>query len=216
MALIKRRSAWPPTAWMTVAIWLFAPACGATGAGDARTAALAACSGSPTLVNDAQLARASACHSWSGDLSLRGGAVAGTTKARALRSLTGTLHVGPTMQLTGLSSLSSLEEIDGSLVVRSNMSLSGVYLDRLQRINGDLIVADNVTLATLSLPALTRVAGALRITNNGALENVHLDALTTVGGAVQIGGNRSLELMIAPKLDRVRQLGSRSIRAGHL
>jgi hypothetical protein len=83
-------------------------------------------------------------------------------------------------------SLTSLEKLDGRLVINTNPALTGVELPSLTTV-GDFVRFDgNGALTTISAPSLL-TAGAMFITNDPSLTAVHAPSLLFVTGDFNLG-----------------------------
>jgi hypothetical protein len=140
------------------------------------------------------------CEHITGSLHL-GGALEGATDFAKLASIEGDLIVGPSYQLTNLSSLSSVVRIGGRLHVEGNWRLQGLFLGALQSVAGAIEVRDNTGLKNCALHSL-RTFGALHIQGNRNLERVDLTGLEAEGPQGFVEGP-ALQEVLAP--DRIRQ-----------
>lgn len=116
--------------------------------------------------------------------------------------------VGGSTSITDLSSLASLTEVDGDLVVFTNGVLQNLDgFNNINRIGGQLFVVDNPELRSLSaLQSLDDLGGSLIVADNPQLVNLEgLNNLTVIRGNLSIGidvgaasfGNESLNSITA-------------------
>jgi len=150
------------------------------------------------------------CEHITGSLHL-GGALDAATDFAKLISIEGDLVVGPSYQLTNLSSLSSVVRIGGRLHVEGNWRLQGLFLGALQSVMGAVEVRDNSGLKNCALQSL-RIFGALNIRGNRNLERVDLSGLEVEGPEGSVEG-RALQEVLAPGRIRHRQKPSPETRA---
>lgn len=133
------------------------------------------------------------CRIIEGTLEL-GGALMSTTDLAALVQVRGDLVIGPSYQLNNLADLSSLQRIEGSLLVRNNMLLRGLFVGALEEVTGDLRVSGNSSLLSVSLHKLETIGGVLDLRrDNRALELVDLRGLRSLSGVpLQIDWQKAL------------------------
>ena len=141
------------------------------------------------------------CEHITGSLHL-GGALDAATDFAKLTSIEGDLIVGPSYQLSNLSSLSSVVRIGGRLQVEGNWRLQGLFLGALQSVAGAVEVRDNSGLKNCALQSL-QTFGALHIQGNRNLERVDLSGLKPEGAEGSVEGP-ALQEVLAP--GRIRQL----------
>jgi hypothetical protein len=107
-------------------------------------------------------------------------------------TITGKLEIKDT-NLTGLTGLEWLQEIEGDLHIEANPLLQDLNgLVSLTHVGGRLDIKNADALITLAgLGELDTVGGELNIEQNPVLESLELDSLTTVG-QLRIVGNEML------------------------
>lgn len=135
-----------------------------------------------------------------GDLKL-GGALQTATAFRSLTEVQGSLEIGPSYQLRNLSGLSSLQRVNGDLLVVNTQSLSGVFFPQLREVGGGLTIRGNLSLQTASLHGLWGVGSDIKVDLNHELERLDLSALTEVGGQSVIHGRKLQSIVGAPIKD---------------
>ncbi len=135
-------------------------------------------------------------------LVIRSGAPIGLAPLRALEVVTGDLVVGPTLALEELTLL-ELVEVRGSIRVRGNHALRGLFLPRLERA-GRVEVEASPALVTISLPRLGATTGSLVVAGNPSLEIMDLSALVSVGHDLVVTANPRLMLIEAGRLAAVQ------------
>lgn len=101
--------------------------------------------------------------------------------------------------------LAALISVAGTITVRGNHGLHGLYLPRLERAGG-IEVADNDELTTLAVPKLTGVTGGFVVTGNHDLELIAAEELVSVGKALVIAGQPKLTLLEMGKLAHAETL----------
>ena len=125
----------------------------------------------------------------------------------ALRELEGVTHIEGSLTIAfddddGLSPLSCLTTIGGSLTIRNTAGLPDVRgFANLVRVDRNLAVISNAGLAELSLPSLRFIGGTLSFDRNPALTSVQLERLV-VSGAIQVASNALLGL----RFERLAQM----------
>jgi hypothetical protein len=123
------------------------------------------------------------CTIVSGNLQL-GGALLSTDDFASLEQVEGNLVVGPSYQLNNMSALAGLRLVGGSLQVKDNMGLGGLFLGQLGKIGEDLRIEGNLALRSISLHQLKSIGGELApVSSNRVLERVDLSGLKVLGGA---------------------------------
>lgn len=128
-------------------------------------------------------ARFRGCTIVSGNLQL-GGALLSADDFASLERVDGDLVVGPSYQLNNMSALSGLREVGGSLQIRENMGLGGLFFGQLGKIGEDLRIEGNMALRSVSLHQLKSIGGELApVSSNRVLERVDLSGLKVLGGA---------------------------------
>lgn len=110
--------------------------------------------------------------------------------------------------ITDLSALSNLTDVEGSLLLRFNFDLDSLAgLDHISSVEGNLEVSGNNDLATLSeLANVSSLGGSLLIGNNNDLTSLTgLDGLSSVPGDIVISRNDHLISLAA--LNNISSLG---------
>ena len=101
--------------------------------------------------------------------------------------------------------LAALVSVGGTITVRGNHALHGLYLPRLEQA-GRIDVAANDELTTLAVPRLASVTGGFVVTDNHDLELIAAEELVSVGKALVIAGQPKLTLLEMGKLAHVESL----------
>lgn len=153
-----------------------------------------------TLGGQDDVEAAAAC-STVAKLVIRTGAPLDLTPLAKLHVVRGEVVVGPTVGFEELT-LPALQSV-GSLAVRGNGNLHGVFLPKLASA-GAVTIDANVALTTIALPRLSR-AESIAIRDNSELGFVNLSALATAGDLV-VSNNRALTLLEIGALERARSV----------
>ena len=199
---------------LALAVVSMATACGGAAAtsADTQTPGRTVCGAGNTthkgdlrITHEGAAAVAAQCTRIEGDLVVEGGALT-TVPPLAVTEVTGDVLVGPAFRLTSVSGLKGLTRVGGSLKIRSNLSLRGLFLNGLRRVEGDLVVDGNSELASVSLPRLADVSGNVTVARNRSLLRFELIATERVGGRFSVEDN--------PLLDDVVTVSLRTIDGG--
>ncbi len=117
----------------------------------------------------------------------------------------GTPVAEPNLMLFDISGFQNITEIQGSISIRFNDSLSTLYgLHQLQSIGDEISIAANPELSSLdAFQLLTVIPGNLRILNSGNLTDI-----SSLSGLVSIGNNLEFSSMGITDLDVFSNLTS--------
>jgi hypothetical protein len=139
------------------------------------------CQGAKVWHQD-ESARFRGCVKVEGNLEL-GGALTSASDFSALRQVSGNLVIGPSYQLNDLAALAGLRIVEGSLLVKNNMRLGGLFLGDLSRVGGDVQITGNTALRRVSLHHVSEIGGELTLGEaNRGLEAVDLSGLQMLNG----------------------------------
>lgn len=182
------------------AVWLLAfPACAAgpdTVASPGRCRA--AGNGRTVLATQEDVDQLAGCVVHAGDLVISGAAIRDLTALGRLRSVEGALRIGPTLRLSSVRGLDSVEYVGGDVDISDNASLAGLFLAGLRTVQGAVVVENNLAMAVVSLHRTDHVGGDLRINDNRELFRVDLTELRAVRGEFEVSENRVLEAVAVP------------------
>lgn len=165
---------------LVAALVLLVSSCG--GASPRPSAPTKDCQGGKVWHQD-ESARFRGCVKIEGNLEL-GGALMSASDFSSLRQIAGNLVIGPSYQLNDLAALAGLRFVTGSVLVKDNMRLGGLFLGALEKVGGDVQIAGNTELRRVSLHRLAEIGGGLKLgAANRGLEGVDLSALQMLNGA---------------------------------
>lgn len=99
--------------------------------------------------------------------------------------------------------------VEGDLIL-TDITAPLVSTSTLQAVQGDLIVRNNPELSSLTFRNLTFVGGDIRIEDNARLQNVTLNALEQARGSVVVDDNPVLTFI---RIDGARELGGLSVNS---
>ena len=145
------------------------------------------CTGDLILETQAAVDAFAGCTTYTGSISIKGGAITNIDKLSSLETIKGDLFIGSTGIKT-LRPLSNLSTLTGRLTIGANNQLRAI--DGLEKLTstGGLAIAENQLLTDLgNLENLVKITtGGMTIFESDALTTINLPNLTFIGGDVFI------------------------------
>ncbi len=184
--------------WPRSAIWagLLAATGAACGSGESSPSRSSSdeCSSLLRLGVPADIERARACESITGNVWIAGSEMTSLAGLETIPSIGGALRIFDT-SLTDLSGLSGLTHVEGNLDVETNPRLREAALGGLSQVGG-LTVSGNSALERLEFSSLTDVGGTLIVDTNASLQSLEgLGSLARIGGNLMVQSNGGLSAL---------------------